>query len=72
MEQFTVNLPAYWACGLINDDTSGLSGIEENELNQWYINNVSGCYCAGVSEETFFGQFNGLGCDLAEYTFIKH
>lgn len=67
-----VNLPTYWASALINADNSGLEDQDIKELDEWQANNTDLGYCAEVSEDNFFGQFNGLGTDLAEYTFIKH
>lgn len=65
----TINLPAYWASALINDDFSGCDDQEEQEIREWLKNSEYGCpmYCG---EESWFGQFNGIGCDLLEYTFL--
>ena len=62
----TYDLPAHWASYLINGDCSGLEP-EDIELCDTKTKDLGSC--VDVSEDTFFGQFNGLGCDLATYTF---
>lgn len=70
MNTETYTLPAYWASALINDDNSGMEDQDILDMQNWLETNKPG-YCAEVSEEAFFGRFNGMGCDLLEYTFIK-
>jgi len=68
----TVNhdLPAYWATALVNNDYSGLSEHHTHELAAWKkVNNYVNCLCC--SDETIYGYFDGLLCDLLTYTFTK-
>jgi len=67
----TYNLPTYWACALINGDYEGLTLDEEQDLNTFLKEENPG-YCVEVSEESYFGRYNGLGCDMSTYTFITN
>lgn len=62
----TYKLPVYWANYLINGDETGLQGNEINLIND---RTADMGRCVSVSEETEFGQYAGIGCDLATYTF---
>jgi len=64
----TVDLPSYWASYLINGDASGMSQLEFDHCN-CRTKNLG--YCSGCSDESYFGRFDGLGCDLLTYTFIQ-
>lgn len=66
----TYSLPARWASAMINLDYSGLDTAEKTEVIKWKMETPHGI-CADVSDETYFGQFNGLGDQLADYKFIK-
>lgn len=67
----TYTLPTYWASALINNDESGLEDSDIKQMNNWLERNKPGS-CVEVSEDTDFRTFEGLGCDVAEYTFIKY
>ena len=47
------NLPAHWACALINDDATGLSDAEHDALNKWLKDYRPG-YCLGCTDEPEF------------------
>lgn len=66
----TYTLPAHWASALINADNSGLTDSEKLELNTWLEDHKPG-YCVDCSEESFFGRFGGMGCELLEYQFTN-
>ena len=69
----TVNsfvLPAYWASYLINNNASGLNDTDKANCDNWRKENNPG-NCVDCSDESFFGTFNGLGCDLLQYTFYS-
>lgn len=64
-------LPEWWACYLINGDASGLEDSEIAEIDSFCEGLGS---CVDVSEEPYFSwenDANGLGGDVAEFTFIK-
>ena len=68
----TYTLPAYWASALINNDNSGLTEAEITQIAEFIINNKQDdyyFYCIECSDESYFGRYNGIGCDLLEYTF---
>jgi hypothetical protein len=66
----TYHLPSYWASALINADESGLTDQEQSDINKWVADTKPG-YCVGCSEDSYFGQFNGLGCELLDFYFHK-
>ena len=63
---YTIDLPTYWACYLINGDCSAMSD-EEIKLCDERTANLG--HCVEVSEESFFGRYAGLGCDMSTYIF---
>lgn len=69
----TYILPAHWASALINDDYSGLSDSDHNEVVNFLFDNkerLGGC--VDVSEDTWFAHSNDahtLACDVATFTF---
>lgn len=72
MEIKIVELPVYYASYFVNNDESGLDEtdypiIEEIEKT---LKELNLGFCVYVSEETNFKQFNGIGYDVAEYTFV--
>ena len=67
VEQYT--LPAFWACYLINGD---LDIYTEEEIETIIRTTADMGNCVQVSEETHFGVYRGMGCDLAEFSFYKH
>ena len=62
----TYDLPTVWASYLVNGDASGL---EESDIALCDRKTVGMGSCVSVSEESYFGRYNGQGCDLATYTF---
>ena len=70
-------MPAYWASYLINGDRSGLDyddesagesiGTEVATIEKW-CDNAGIEQILDVSEYTHFGRFNGLRCELMDYT----
>ncbi len=68
-------LPSYWASYLINADDSGISAADKLECDRWLEREeLQNWTCADVSEHSWFAHTNDatrLGCDVAEYTFIK-
>jgi len=63
------DLPAYWASYLINGDASGISDSDKQNCDAWLEHKKLPAPC-DCSEESHFGRFEGLGCDLLEYTFL--
>jgi hypothetical protein len=69
-------LPAHWACGLINGDTSGMDADDEDNMNR-FIQEVTPefGYCAGCSEESWFQHGHDAnrnqGANVLEFYFIK-
>lgn len=68
-------LPAHLASALLNNDYSGLSDDDENELDDWVTcqaDNYPLFYCTGCSEEAEFktsNDMNNLGADCLDYCF---
>jgi len=69
MKAQTFTAPAIWASAIINLDYSGLSAISRKELNNWLLNNkLSFVDCLTCGDE-YLGQFDGLLCQVCDYTF---
>ena len=65
----TYPLPAYWASALVNNDRTGLDHRERAALDHWLRDNDKpNIVCC--SEDASIGYFNGLLCDLLDYTAI--
>jgi hypothetical protein len=66
---YTYELPEIWASYLINGDGSGLEQVDIDQCDS-----VTKGYgsCIDVSEESFFGQFKGIGHTLAYYKFREY
>jgi hypothetical protein len=69
-------LPAHFASYLINADASGLEDSEQNEIDAWverrmaYHNTrVFRCVDCGEQYFTWHNDLDGLGNDVAEFTF---
>jgi len=60
--------PAHWASAFINGDTSGLEDDDLAEFEAWCEANPELTNVVGCGEDTFIGRFNGLQCELVEYT----
>lgn len=69
---YTFEAPAHWASALINGDTTGLSDEEDAEFNAWCQANPE-CHREVVSceDDSWFGRFNGLRCDMLTYQALK-
>jgi len=70
MKTQIINLPAFFASALINDDYSGL---EDGDIKmvQDFINDNPKLNCVDVAEDSFFGLYNGIGCELSEFYFYS-
>jgi hypothetical protein len=68
----TYTLPEHWASALINDDESGLSDSESEELKQWLADTNPG-YCVSVDSEPVFTRYHDapgtLACNCLKFTF---
>lgn len=64
-----VKLPAHWASALVNGDFSGLSDVEEKEINDFLTENQHLGPCFDCGDATELGRYEGLLCDLLAYTF---
>lgn len=72
-ELFTYELPVYWASYLINGDDSGLEPGERQEIDAWITKQGLDRGDAVDCGEPYFSwsnDANGLGGDVAEYTFL--
>ena len=67
MRAITYELPAYWASALINNDWSGYDETEREEIKNWLKFNGNP-KIVDIVGESFVGRFNGLICQMAEYT----
>lgn len=66
-------LPVYWAGALINDDYTGLSDGEEQEIKN-FLKQADGCPVSVDWETEGFYQSNdanGMGADCADFIFHK-
>jgi len=63
---YEIDLPTHWACYLINSDCSGM---EDEDVALCDERTATLGRCVNVSEESFFGRYNGLGYDLSTYIF---
>ncbi len=68
IESKLYTLPTYWASALVNDDRSSLSDEDEQELDEWLEFHKPG-RCVEVSEESDFRRFQGMGCNVSDFTF---
>lgn len=69
----TFVLPSHWASALINNDRSGMTIEDENELNK-FLATVTEYSCLTCSDEPYFTHSNDAGtlaCDVLEFTFRK-
>ena len=65
-------LPSHWASALVNDDPSGLSEEEYEELCQWERRGQPGwCVDVGENEFSWHNDANDLGGDVATFTFQR-
>lgn len=62
----TYELPTHWAPYLINGDSSGL---EQEDIDLCDTKTANLGECVGVAEDSYFSRYNGLGCEVSEYTF---
>jgi hypothetical protein len=65
MKTYTETLPAHFASALINNDSSGLSPEELEELDDIQQLNYNAVDCS----ESYTGSFNGKICQVCEFTF---
>jgi hypothetical protein len=68
----TYLLPVYWACALINDDYTGLSDEEENQIKD-FLKTTEGRPVSVDFETEGFYRHNDAGTlpgICAEYTFL--
>lgn len=74
MKTITYTLPEFWASALINDDATGLSDEEHEQLNEWLLAYAPG-FCVSVSDDREFTRWHDardygvLACDCLEFTF---
>lgn len=74
MQTTTYTLPDFWASALINDDATGLSDAEHEQLNEWLLDYKPG-HCIAVSDDPEFCHRHDatdagvLACDCLTYTF---
>lgn len=65
------DLPAWWACALINGDTSGMQPEDLAEFQEWAGQNPRLLNPVSCSDETLIGRWNGLTCELLTYTYLE-
>lgn len=65
----TLQLPSHWASALVNGDFSGLSDVEEKELNDFLSENPHLGSCLDCSDVSELALYEGLLCDVLTYTF---
>ena len=66
-----IDLPAYWASALIDNDWSGIEGTHiEVELRAWVNTNPS-LSITGCSDVTYIGRYDGILCDILTYSYTE-
>lgn len=65
----SVKLPSHWASALVNGDFSGLSDNEEKQVLDFLTENPHLGPCFDCGNATELGRYEGLLCDLLDYTF---
>lgn len=75
MEESTYLLPAHWAPALVNDDWTGLSEQDEEQLNRLLVGEELPM-AASCSEESQFTRhhdarpYGVLSCECLTFTFL--
>lgn len=68
-------LPAFWASALINGDRTGLTTLDEIELDNYLVENPEHNNPVDVSEDSEIGVFSFSGrpmlCELLTYSFLE-
>ena len=67
LDTYTEAAPAYWASYLINGDASSLDDDEIADADSFVADN--GGHSPQDCGEEYLGTYNGLLCDLVDYTF---
>ena len=72
METTTIELPVYWAAAIFNDDDSSLNDWDRDhlatELDTLF---ADGMVIVDMENDTYFGRYAGLGCDMATYVVMS-
>lgn len=77
LRKITFTLPEYLAGYLINNDATGLTDIEQKEIDEFLkANNVGSCLsCDGLNDiEAHFAHsndLNNMGCNVYDYVFVR-
>jgi hypothetical protein len=67
----TVDLPAYWASALVNNDWSGVEGTStETKCRAWSEANPLLCI-EGCNNESFISRYDDLLCDMLTYSYTE-
>jgi hypothetical protein len=66
----TIDLPAYWASALINNDYTGLDNDTLAECIAWQRDNpkVRILMC---NNESYIGRYDGVMCDILTYSYTE-
>ena len=64
-KSYTETLPARFASALVNNDFSGYSSAELEELDDI----MQSCKNAACVSDSYIVEFNGLICEVADFTF---
>lgn len=71
IKQGTIDLPAYWASALINNDWTGIDDTDTGpELSAWLKANPSLCV-EGCSDVSYIGRYRGGLCDMLTYSYTE-
>ena len=71
-------LPAHWVSALFNSDSSGLSDLEERQLDDFesmMLKEYGSCHAVDCSDEPYFLKYHDaymfgvLACDVLKITF---
>lgn len=63
-------LPTFWCGALFYGEYDSMNDEEIVQFQRWLKRYKPGC-CVDVAEQKNFAQFEGIGHEVAEYTFIK-
>lgn len=69
---YTFDAPAHWASALINGDTTSFDDRDETEFKAWCeANPEKASEVVSYEDESWFGHFHGLGCDMLTYQALR-
>lgn len=69
IKTISYTMPAIWASAVINLDYSGLEAADKAEMNNYLANEGLSFRDCLTCSDSYIGRFNGLLCEVADYTY---